>query len=372
MTSSHALGTSTTGAEAASAGLRFEQRDATVIITLDRAAKLNAIDSGMKAALASAIPTIARDPQVYGVILSAAPCRMFSAGGDIREYYELASRDPTLAAAECAREYSLVWLLDCFSKPTLALIDGAIVGTAAGYAQAVTHRIAGAGYRFQMPETAIGFFPDNGVCWLLARLPRNIGIYLGLTGAAVDRADAYRLGLITHCIDARHFDSIVDGVAAADPIDPIVDGLHEEPGPAPIDRVADVIERSFAARTVGEILRRLEEETSNRDWCDATAATLMARSPLALEVTLEHLRRARHLDLRQTLMVDYRLAVRLVGGNDFFEGVRTRLIAKEGTPRWRPPTLDDVEPAMVARYFDPMPGMEMQLPTRSEMLGARV
>ncbi len=357
-------------------GLRIDQRGASVVVTLDRVSKHNAINSSMKAAFATQIPVIARNPQVYAVVMRAAPGGMFSAGGDIREYYDLAREGPMRAADECAREYELIWLLDCFSKPTVALIDGAVMGTGAGLVQCMTHKVAGPRYRFQMPETAIGFFPDNGVCWMLARLPHEIGTYLGVTGEAMGRADAFRLGIVTHCIDASHFDEIADGLAEAEPIDPLLDSHHADPGPAPIDAVAAVIERCFSAGSVREIVSRLQRETEQRPWCDNTLATLSGRSPLAMEVTLQHIRRCRHLDLRQTLAVDYRLAVRLVTGHDFLEGVRARLIDKTGAPRWLPGTLLDLDPAAVKRNFESLTGGEyggeLVLPTRQEMQAARV
>lgn len=42
---------------------------------------------------------------------------------------------------------------------------------------------------FAMPETSIGFFPDVGGTFFLPRLPRNIGMYLGLTGARLKNID---------------------------------------------------------------------------------------------------------------------------------------------------------------------------------------
>ena len=364
-------GTSMAGETPAEPGVRFERRGAALVITLDRAAKFNAINSGMKTAIANEIPRIARDPQIYGVILRAAGGRMFSAGGDIREFHDLALADPVGAAMECGREYSLIWHIDSFPKPTLGLVDGAAMGTAVGILQTLTHRVAGAGYRFQMPETGIGFFPDNGVCWHLARLPHEIGTWLGLTGAAIGRADAYRLGLVTHCIDADHFDSIAEAIAGAEPIDPVVDGFHSDPGAAPIDDIKHLIERCFSVDTVGEIIRRLEAEQGQRTWCQETLTTLAARSPLALAITLQHLRRARHLDLRQTLIVDYRLALQLVTGHDFLEGVRARLIEKTGNPRWQPATATDLGHGEVERYFNPLHDRELQLPSRQEMQALR-
>lgn len=353
-------------------GVRFHTEGAAVVLTLDRAAKLNAINSGMKTAIAREIPRIARDPQVYAVFFRASPGRMFSAGGDIREFYDLARADPSLAAAECAREYGLIWLLECFSKPSIALIDGAVMGTGAGIVQTATHRVAGPGYRFQMPETLIGFFPDNGVCWHLARLPHEIGTWLGLTGAAIGREDAFRLDLVTHCFDAARFEEAAAAIADAQPIDQVLDALHHDPGPAPVDRLAGVIERCFSASSAAEIMHRLATEQAERAWCEETRDILAARSPIALEVTLQHLRRAKHLDLRETLIVDYRLAARLVVENDFLEGVRARIIEKTGAPVWRPGTLGDIGKIQVDRYFLPLGTHEMHLATRQEMQALRV
>jgi enoyl-CoA hydratase len=101
-------------------------------------------------------------------------------------------------------------------------------------------------------------------------------------------------------------------------------------------------------------------------------ADLAKRSPTALKVTFRHIREARARDLRQTLMLDYRLACRLVEGHDFREGVRAAVIDKDRRPRWRPDRLEDVTEAMVERQFAPMPGAELILPTRQEMQAARV
>ncbi len=372
MSMTNSTGTSDLAATGAGPGVRFERSRAAVTLTLDRAAKLNAIDSVMKAAIANEIPRIARDPQVYAVLLRAAQGRIFSAGGDIREFYDLARTAPVRAAEETAREYHLIWLLDCFSKPTIALIDGAVMGTGVGIVHTATHRVAGRGYRFQMPETSIGFFPDCGVCWHLARLPHEIGTWLGMTGSAIGREDAYWLDLLTHCVEADRFDAIASSIANADPIDDVLAAHHIDPGPAPLQALAPVIENCFSAASTAEIFDRLGASKTQREWCANTIETMGKRSPMALEVTLRHLRRARHLDLRKTLIVDYRLAVKLLTSHDFLEGVRARIVEKSGEPRWQPATLTDVGDLQVEQYFDPLPSGEMSLPTRQEMLGMRV
>lgn len=52
-----------------------------------------------------------------------------------------------------------------------------------------TFRVCTENTLFAMPETAIGFFPDVGGTFLLPRLDRRLGVYLGLTGARLKGID---------------------------------------------------------------------------------------------------------------------------------------------------------------------------------------
>ena len=138
-----------------------------------------------------------------------------------------------------AAEYALNWPLDCFTKPTVSLIDGLVVGSGVGISLYGTHRVAGERYRFAMPETGIGLFPDDGVAYVFAQMPDMIGMYLALTGRAVGSADAYNLGLLTHCIPAGQFGEIRAAIRDADPVDPVLDARHEDPGPGELEAHCD-------------------------------------------------------------------------------------------------------------------------------------
>lgn len=353
-------------------GLVIEVSGATAVLTLERPARHNAVDRAMRARIAESIPALARDPGIYGLVIRSGAAGIFSAGGDVRELVADARDRPAEACRALAEEYALIWLLECFSKPTVSLIDGAVMGAGVGLTQFGTHRVAGERYRFQMPETAIGFFPDDGIAHVFARLPRRIGIYLGLTGRPVTRADAFRLRLATHCIPAAQFAEIEAAFADAQPIDPVLDQRHQDPGTGELEALSDAIERCFAAATLEEIVARLEQERDQAAWARGVLADLAARSPLALKTTLRHIREAGALDLRQTLQIDYRLASRLVTGADFAEGVRAHVIDKDRKPVWTPARMEDVSPAMVERLRAPMPGRELVLPTRQEMQAMRV
>ena len=79
---------------------------------------------------------------------------------------------------------------------------------------------------------------------------------------------------------------------------------------------------------------------------------------------------ARELDLRATLVQDFRLACRFLEGEDFYEGVRAFLVDRDRTPRWQPGRLEDVTEAMVDRYFAPLgAGRASAGPRRADACG---
>ena len=92
---------------------------------------------------------------------------------------------------------------------------------------------------------------------VLARLPWPVGLYLGLTGRAIGRSDAHWLGLATHCIASAHFPDIIAQLSAADPVDPILDGLHEAQAEGPLQKERAIVEDLFSAGSLREIMQRL-------------------------------------------------------------------------------------------------------------------
>lgn len=354
------------------APLRLERRGSAAIMMLDRPEAHNALTIAMRAEMTAAVATLSRDPLLYVIIMRSAVPPAFSVGGDVREMTGLAARDLAAARQGLADELKLCWLMECLWKPTVSFIDGRVMGTGVGISLYNTHRVAGENYRFSMPETQIGYFPDCGVAHAFARMPHAIGLYLGLTGHELGPADAYALGLVTHCISAAGFGEIEARLADADPIDPLLDDAHLDPGPSPLLANAAAIERVFTAPSLHEIVRRLEASGApDEEFRAKTVAALRARSPIALAVTDRLIRNARDLDVRGCLIQDYRLAYRFAELADFREGVRAFLIDKDGKPRWQPARVEDVTEGQVLSYFAPLGADELALETRGELQARR-
>lgn len=352
------------GANPAASNVQIERKNALAVISLDRAKALNAMNGEMRAAIADALPGWARDPIVYAMVLKSSNERAFCAGGDVREIIETYRRDPDEARRFFAGEYTLDWALECFSKPAVALMNGVVMGSGVGLTAFLTHRVAGENYKFAMPETAIGLFPDVGAAHVLARLPNEIGLYLGLTGRTIGREDAFALGLVTHCIPASRFEEICTALTDAWPVDAVLDDRHVDPGESELLGHSLTISSCFSAPTVPEILSRLADvKGSEAEWARSVRNDLLQRSPTSLAVTLRHIRQSRSNDIRETLIQDYRLATRFLDAHDFAEGVRAMLIDKDKAPNWSPKGFD-IDPAEIDRYFAAPDDGDLDLQTR--------
>jgi enoyl-CoA hydratase len=351
----------------------FERSRALQAFRLTRPRALNAFDDGMCRILREELPRVARNPDIYITALLSSSPRAFCAGGDVLALTDAANGDVETAKTYLRNEYSLNWLLECFSKPMVSLVDGLCMGSGAGLTAYNTHRVAGENYKWAMPEVKIGLFPDVGVVHRLARLPWPIGRYLGLTGRTIERDDAQWLGLVTHCIASSRFDEILTKLADAEPVDPLLDELNEIQDDGALKKDAGLIQDHFSYSTLGEIFQSLAKaDASGSEWARETLLDLRKSSPVSLAITDQHIRNARALDIRETLIEDYRLAVRCLEAHDFFEGVRAALRDKDGAPHWRPARFEDITPDIIAAYFAPLDGQDLILPSRTEMQAARV
>jgi enoyl-CoA hydratase/carnithine racemase len=314
-------------------------------ILLDRPKALNALDLAMIRDMQAALEEWRDDPGVHAVVIEGTGGRAFCAGGDIRAIRSLAQAGEAAAVeAFFAEEYALNASIDEYPKPYVALIDGICMGGGIGVSVHGSHRVATETAMFAMPETGIALFPDVGATFMLPRLPGQLGLYLGLTGARMQGADAVHGGIATHFVlqadlPALRADLARDGVAAV--------AVHARTLPpfslAP-HRAA--IDRCFGAETVPEILLRLQAEGT--DWARETLATLRAMSPSAVLWSFAAVRRGAGLSLRDALAAELALTRQVTRHPDFAEGVRAMVVDKDRQPRWSPEAIEAVDPGAIA------------------------
>lgn len=324
-------------------------------ITLNRPRALNALAYPMVAPMVAALRAWIRDPQVELVILDGAGERGLCAGGDVISLYQSMKEGTDLARRFWAEEYVLNALIGSYPKPFVAIQDGIVMGGGIGLSGHAAYRIVTERSMLAMPETAIGLIPDVGGTWLLAHCPGQLGVFLGLTGHRMNAGDALYAGFADTCIPASGLAELIH--VLADTNEPISVAIAQRATAPPSSPLADnrtMIDRICTLTTVEAIRTALALETGE---LAAKAARMLAPcSPLALKATLAAIRDAKALgSLARALETEYRVCVRLFDRGEFTEGIRALLIDKDRKPRWSPARLEEVDDALVATLFAPLP-----------------
>ena len=342
--------------------VRTEVRGSAGLITLDRPRALNALSLDMIRELTAALLAWRDDPRIARVGVRGmgreGPFGSFCAGGDIRFFHQaVLAGDPRLEDF-FTEEYTLNHLIHGYPKPYVVFMDGIVMGGGMGisaHGSDASLRIATERTKMAMPETNIGLFPDVGGGWFLARCPGRIGEYLALTGQVVTGADAVAARLADGLLPSAELARAWDSLADRDGFEQLRGEVHQAPRPARdlAARRGD-IDRFFGLGTIAEIVHALEADGG--DWAKDTAAVLRKRSPLMLHVTLEHLRRARHMTLAADLrmerdMVRHCFQLRPGAAGETFEGIRALAVDKDHAPRWNPARIEDVAPEAVQAFF---------------------
>jgi enoyl-CoA hydratase len=336
----------------------FERHGAAGIVILNRPQALNAVTIGMVDALALQLAEWDGDPAITRVILTAAGERAFSAGGDLRALFDLGRAGHHEAALSYWRaEYALNAAIKRYRKPYVSLIDGIVMGGGVGISIHGSHRVAGDGFAFAMPEVGIGFIPDVGASWFLPRLPGELGLYCALTGERLGAADALAAGIATHRVASARFSDLLAGLCGTVPVDAMLGAFAEPAGEGPLAARRPVIDRLFTGGSVEDILVALDAEaighSADAGFVRAAAASIRLKSPTSLKITLAQLRRGRDLDFAECMRNEFRIASRLLLAHDLYEGIRSVIIDKDQAPHWQPSSLEAVSAAEVERHFEP-------------------
>jgi enoyl-CoA hydratase len=221
-----------------------------------------------------------------------------------------------------------------------------------------SHRVVTETTQLAMPECRIGLFPDIGASWFLARCPGELGLYLGLTGARVGAADALYLGLADYFVARDRLGEVLAALAAGKPPTAALAGLSTSCGVAPLSALRRAVDAVFAGGGVRNIIAALASRPE--PWARQAHTDMLAACPLSLELTFRAIREARTKTLRECLVTDFRIAQRLMRQNDYFEGVRARIIDKDNRPQWTHKSVQEVSAEEVDEHFAPLGAAELR------------
>lgn len=199
-----------------SESILVEVEDGLAHVTLNRPARLNAIDFEMGQRWRDIAVQLAGDPTVTAILLDAAG-PAFCAGGDVVAMSEADPGDGSAGDAVTAMARTIhegILTLVCSSTPIVAAVQGAVAGGGLGIMLCADYIVASDAARFVSKYANIGLTPDLGVSTLL---PAAVGQRRALTLLLQDRSlsadEALDWGLVNEVVPAADVAARARGVA---------------------------------------------------------------------------------------------------------------------------------------------------------------
>ncbi len=175
--------------------LLVKKEGPTVILTLNRPDKLNALNREMFESLAEAMDIIETDKSCRAVILTAQGDKAFCVGADLKERQGMNEKD-VLTRFEWVHQ--LFTRLENLRTPVIAAVGGLALGGGTELTLACDIRIASTAAVFGFPEVELAIIPGAGGT---QRLPRLIGVAkaleLILLARRLTAKEALHFGLVS-------------------------------------------------------------------------------------------------------------------------------------------------------------------------------
>jgi enoyl-CoA hydratase len=177
--------------------LLTELRQGTLIITINRPDKMNALNKDVIEELGKVMEDVYTNDEIKGVILTGAGEKAFVAGADISEFDTL---DAAGGAALAAKGQKIVFdKIEHSPKPVVAAVNGFSLGGGNELAMCCHFRTASENAKFGQPEVNLGLIPGYGGTQRLTQLVgKGKAMELMMTADMVGADEAKSLGLVNH------------------------------------------------------------------------------------------------------------------------------------------------------------------------------
>ena len=336
-----------------------------VELRLNAPKSLNAVNGEMIAQLHQHLDQCEDDPEVVAVILDSTGEKAFCAGGDVVGLRSecLAGDTEAAATAFFEAEYRLDHAIHTYSKPIIGWGGGIVMGGGMGLLCGCSHRVVTETTMMAMPEITIGLYPDVGGSWFLNRAPGRTGVFIGLTGARLNAADACFVGFADRVLHSGQRDELLQRLLQADwtqdefaSVHGVLKTLEAEAGiesQSAVRKHFDLIQQLTDHSSVVEIAAAIVAMDCGEDkWLSRAQQALRHGSPLAAHLIFEQLKKTRHLSLTEVFQDELSLSVQCCLQEEFFEGVRALLVDKDGKPAWRYTRVESVEQEVIDSCFE--------------------
>ncbi|MGH3435658.1 MAG: crotonase/enoyl-CoA hydratase family protein [Sciscionella sp.] len=177
-----------------------EQRDHTLVVTMNRPQARNALTGEMLQIMVEAWDRVDSDPEIRACVLTGAG-GAFCAGADLKAMSRAAPSDAFEAGSFDPARIEGLLKGRRLRKPLIAAVEGAAIAGGTEILQGTDIRVAGESAKFGVSEARWGLFPMGGSAVRLPRqIPYTVAADILLTGRHITAAEAKDVGLIGHVV----------------------------------------------------------------------------------------------------------------------------------------------------------------------------
>ncbi|MBE0368429.1 enoyl-CoA hydratase/isomerase family protein [Pseudoalteromonas aurantia] len=334
--------------------------------TLNVPKALNALNLDMIRLLAKQLDVWAQDDQIAMVVMKGEGVKAFCAGGDVVSLYNaMAANDKnTYIETFFSEEYRLDYQIHTYEKPILLWGNGITMGGGLGLMAGASHRVVTETARIAMPEITIGLYPDVGGSYFLNKMPEGVGLFLGLTGASINAADAQFVGLADHFIDAEKYGELLAGLLGIEwgtttssnhnMLTNMLTELTNISGEPPKSEIQANIEQISHVNNCHDLQAQVDYILSipsdDNKWLSRAQKSLKHGSPLSAVLVSEQLKLGKGKSLKECFLLELGMSVQAGEAGEFQEGVRALLIDKDGAPQWQFDAISSVSDETVSAF----------------------
>lgn len=176
--------------------LLWEITDNILLLTINRADKLNALNGETILEIQTAFLEAKKTQGLKGIIVTGAGEKAFVAGADISEFQAL---DMQQAKALAQRGHDIFFLVEHMQIPVIAVVNGFALGGGCELSMACHMRVATANAKFGQPEVNLGIIAGyGGTQRLIQYIGKSKALELHLTADMIDAQTALNLGLLNY------------------------------------------------------------------------------------------------------------------------------------------------------------------------------
>ncbi|MHC0044319.1 enoyl-CoA hydratase/isomerase family protein [Vibrio campbellii] len=338
------------------------------IATLDNTASLNALTYDMLAELNDQLIEWQDDPDLVCVILNGAGEKAFCAGGDVRTMYHVMHEKSKEETAEfCSNyfslEYECDYLIHTYQKPIIGWGEGIVMGGGMGLFMGTSHRVVTPKSRLAMPEINIGLYPDVGGTWFLSQIDPEVGLFLGLTGAMVNSSDAVTIGLAEWLLLEEQYPALLEELKqvawgstdAKSLVSALLQLMEDEViDSKPTTQICpylDQIKEACKGSDLNQIAQRIQAIEGGTQWLEIAQKSFASGSPITAHICFRQVKEYHRLSLADCFRLELTLSVRSALLGEFEEGVRSRLVDKDGNPKWMFNSVSEVDESVIDTLF---------------------